>query len=483
MKRLMLGCIGLAIWVAASCTSAERQFGGGPHDAGAGDNTGASGTEQGAPAGAATGANGGADEHEFGVPLPGAGGSTGGDPNLNSAGDGSGGTAAAPPAPPSGAFAWYKASESDVALQVASLSDGNDFIKSYWAKTNLTAEALQPDSRGGTTATALYDNPSSAMGVHSMKHSVGSVGKAPMVVRLVAKMGERRYLLVTGGAGMSAVLDLLNGEVASSVNAQATLRALDGAWYECAVEFVVGSSEVSIGVSATTSSTYSALNTTKPAVWLERVGVEQTSATVWHDRISGRDLVDETGSYSWLASTESMNGLPSLHSHPLGNPLVAGAPDDWRFLHDGTGGTVVIFHDLPSPMEGYRSVGTEFLDRTQGAHIGVSDQDSSSWTFSAMNSAAEPLFVLTGGHTDGASWLAGSYGGSAEARLFQDGTLVASGKAQAEPSIEASKLALQLGDRVGSPDSFVHEVIVFARAVDATDVAELKRYFDAQLGR
>jgi hypothetical protein len=157
--------------------------------------------------------------------------------------DGAAGAVQGELAPPAGAFAWYKATQDDVVVGKATLADGNDFIKSAWVKTDLTAKAMQPDAEGGNTATALYSADSALVG-RSMKHAVLATQGARKTLRIRARMGEYRYLWIAG-----ARFDLREGVANGGVGVATNITPLKDLWYLCEAT-VVAEAEFSVAVSA-----------------------------------------------------------------------------------------------------------------------------------------------------------------------------------------------------------------------------------------
>lgn len=481
------GCLGL---VAASCSGDDRDFSSGnagQSDAGAGAR--GDGGNLAEPAGGA--------EHGVAGDSPGL--ANGGEPvggqatALEPTPGGAGGAGGAPIdelAPPEGAFAWFKATKADVVTGTAKLADGNDFIKSFWAKTNITAEGLQPDADGGSTATAIYTNVVS--GQHSMTHVLATSSSAALkTVRIKARMGAWRYLwlggpAIPGGVAPYVFFDLQDGTVVSPYAATGAIKPLKNLWYSCEVTMASGP-EIWLGFSNSTVQNQGGPLTAKALAWIQQAEVEQTYVTSWHDRIGGRDFNDPTGGWRWLEASPELNGLSALQSYYVASPfLTAGAADDWQFLHDGSGGSVVLLQQQEVPSKGYKSsLGTEYGGAEQGMSLGVSAADSKLWGYRAANANGEKLFAVNGGGTTGVKWLAATYATAQapDAQLYEDGVMVASANAAAEPTLSPSSAPLQLGSASGTPNSQVHEVLVYDRALSSQDISRLTAYFASQLKR
>ncbi|MDF3070180.1 MAG: hypothetical protein K0R38_5781 [Polyangiaceae bacterium] len=178
-----------------------------------------------------------------------------------------------------------------------------------------------------------------------------------------------------------------------------------------------------------------------------------------------------------------MGGLSVLEAFPSFAPkLVAGLPADWSFLHDGSGGTLIVFqHRLPQNLF-ENSFQTAVEGTQEGAHIGASVQDPERWRYDVSDAGGNYVFGIEGGSTEGAKWIAGSFGLSStpNAQLFEDGILVGSANGAGAPATTAGNLPLTLGGGRG-PHQMVHEVLVYDRVLDSTDVEQLKAYFAAQL--
>jgi Concanavalin A-like lectin/glucanases superfamily len=497
MRSVALIWVGGVVTLAVSCSSSDRNFGGGSDQIGGAGaaQLGSGGAADPVPTGGIGPADGGAisSDSNGGQPAGEAGGA--GKSALSGAGAGGAGGLA----PPDGAFAWYKATKDDVATLSATIADGNEFIKTFWVKTNLTATALQPDVDGKNTATALYDGLMNSTAEHSMKHALASSSQfAPKTLRIRARMGQRRYLWIGAPASDAlaplASFDLLNGVVSANYAViSAKIELIKDLWYTCEVTFI-GGPEYWLGVSSDPAAkAYIAPNTNEPAVWIQQAEVEQTHVSAWHDRIGQRDLSgakgDPTGvtdSWAWQPSSVELNGLPALVAYYRGAHLAAGDPADWTFLHDGSGGSLVILHQQSVPSKAYaNSLGTEYLNQSAGAHLGVSASDSKLWGFGSTNANGQSLFSISGGSTKGPKWLAGVYGSAQtpDAQLFEDGVMVASANAAAKPSVEASSSPLMLGNASGGAPiaQQVHEVIVYNRTLDSADIARLTDYFAVEL--
>jgi cysteine-rich repeat protein len=397
-------------------------------------------------------------------------------------------------APPPGAVAWYKATVEDFTLGTATLTDSNEFIKSYWVKSDLTAEAQQPDPDGGTTATALYDGNLSVE--TSLKHPIANSSlRALKSLRIRARRGERQYIWIGGPSSPSvggslapyAIFDLLNGVVSSTYAVtSAKITAVDDVWYTCEVSMLSGA-EFWMGVTnSSTVKNSSGPASAKPAIWIQRAEVEQRYVKSWHDRIGSRDFNDPNMGWRFLDPAEHFNGLPALESFYLsGSSLAAGSGSDWQFLHDGSGGTLVIWQRqlLLSPAYA-RSVGTQFDGAEQGMRLGISSTDKSLWGYGVSNASGEKVLSVLGGTTTGTRWLAASYSkaDSPNGKLFEDGVMVASANASSSPSLSPSSGPLRLGDTANSPSQLVNEVVVYNRSLGMAEVEHLSRYFSSQVG-
>jgi cysteine-rich repeat protein len=391
--------------------------------------------------------------------------------------------------PPSGAFAWYKAEEEDVTVVNATLSDGNEFIKSSWKKTNIAAEGLQPDMLGGSTATALRISGLgvAAMGEVAMEHALESSSSyALKTVRIRARMGKWRYLWLGGpaspwsntGVAPHAFFDLLDGKTFAP-GATATITPLANLWYQCEATLVSGPA-VTIGVSTSLEkSAYGGV--LEPLAWVEGAEVEQASVSVWRDRIAGRDfMADIPRTWRWVAASPGLGGLPALESQQgFASQLQAGAPEDWSFLHDGSGGSFVIVQQQATPSKFFgSSLGTEYVNG-QGFRFGVASTDAKVWEWTARNDGGEAIFSMKGGSSTGANWLAGTYASAAQpaAQLFENGFLVASAGEVADPSSAPAANPLMLGGPTETPSQRVHEMLVYDRALDGDDIERLRAYF------
>jgi hypothetical protein len=374
------------------------------------------------------------------------------------------------------------------------LSDGNEFIKSFWTKSNLTAEALQPDVDGGNGATALYSQ-NIANTEESMKHFLGTSSHLALkTLRLRAKRGERRYLWIGGpispgvsaGAAPYVVFDLLDGVVSTKFLAEGNITPVKDAWYDLEVTLVSGT-EFWFGVASSLNFKQGGPYTNKPLAWIQAAQVEQSYVTVWKDRISALDFKAENIGFRWLSSTPEFNGAPSLESYFLsGASMAAGAAADWQFLHDGSGGSIVILQRslVVNGVVFPRSIGTEYTGGEQGMRLGLPMANAKVWSYGVSNESGENVFTTSGGTTAGTRWLAGSYATSQSpnAQLFDNGTMVSAAAEAASPTDKPGSGPLKLGDKSSSPSQKVSEVIVYRRALTAADVAHLKLYFDPQFG-
>lgn len=393
-------------------------------------------------------------------------------------------------APPVGLFAWYKAVKDDVVLTTATLADGNEFNKSGWVKSDLTAEASQPDVDGGNTATAIKNQ---VAGKEPwMKHALVASSRTTLTtLRIRARMGERRYVWLSGPPSVAntaepfAVFDLLDGVVSHQYASTAAITDLGNSWYLCEVTLLIGP-EIWVGVSnSATSKGAGGPVLNKPLAWIQRAEVEQSYVTVWRDRVGARDLTNSNGGWRWLNAATEFSGTPALESYYLYNPqLAAGEAADWQFLHDGSGATVIVLQQQPSPTAAYRgTLGTEYDGSAQGMRMGVSSQNSKTWAYSATNGNGESVFEISAGSTVGTRWLAGSYAASQApaAQLWVDGVMGASAAAAASPSMQPPAAAFRLGAATGTPFQKIAEVIVYKRALAAADMAQLDLYFAPRL--
>jgi cysteine-rich repeat protein len=353
-------------------------------------------------------------------------------------------------APPAGAFAWYKATKDDVEIRTATLSDSNDFVKSFWAKTELTAKALQPDAEGGNTATAIHALNSKLSLGGSMKHALATTSSnAIRTMRIRAKMGARRYVTIGASPGpnlaaFGAMFDLQDGVVTQKYGVQdAKITLLSNQWYACETT-LIAEPEIVIGVPADGAPSSEAL------VWLQDAEVEQAYVTKWNDRVGTRHLEDPTGAWRWHEALSVFNGSPALESnYKYSAQLVAaGSAADWQFLHDGSGGTTVTLQKDLAPSKGsFSSAGTEYSGSEQGVSLGASKTDPTLWRYAVSNAGGEQLFAILGGSTTGAKWLAASYATaqSPDAQLFEDGVMIGSAKCECDAIAAINGQAVQVG--------------------------------------
>lgn len=204
---------------------------------------------------------------------------------------------------------------------------------------------------------------------------------------------------------------------------------------------------------------------------------------------NGRHAVQATaGSQPIYSASNGQNNLPywiNTDAVSGGRYLLAGATTDWTFLHDGTGFTVFIVMKAHSTQQNY-FFGTQ---TGTGASLGL--------TFVRINNTTAQIsmgnialhIVATNFSQPMTSWtklaVSGSTGGDPDYSVRITGSYTATANELASPSSNTSTQKLGIGSGGGgaySLSSSFHEVIIYNRELNITEVKNVEQYLKMQYG-
>lgn len=385
-----------------------------------------------------------------------------------------------------GANHWYKhGGLSDVQLNCASVLNSTAFTRWTWSRTNIGSvianQANDPD--GGTRADLVEDDTTNA--VHTLTSTIDNVSTVSCTAKVWAKAGTANwvYLSLNGGSH-KAWFNLSTGALGtvSGSGAVGRITAASGGYW-CELDCTYASGSLVIGIA-------SADNTTSYAgsgsnLYLYGGTVVQQRVGRWFDRIGG-NAYDFTAAsiaeeFLWLATSANLNSKPGMRGFGGARRMTAGVGSNFEFLHDGTGGTlVVVINDNGSTST--RIINTaDFGGTLKGIYL--RSTTTTAWDYFIGNGSVNVRTATKSGTPKGlqcvvASWKSTS---SPDAYVRANG-VVGTVSGSGTLATGAAVHGLQIGSTASSTNGDLAEIITFPKELSAAELASLSVIMTADFG-
>lgn len=228
-----------------------------------------------------------------------------------------------------------------------------------------------------------------------------------------------------------------------------------------------------------------ALFSTAYARWRADTGVTLDAgvASNWADMVNSRNLIQSTASARPTPTTAYFGGQAALSFDGTDDTMVSDqAAADWKFLHDGTGGSVFYVARISSSPFRRVVCATNNAVRFSGVGMAIGRWSTPDFFFMVRGSGTPVINISTTALTEpSSSWNTAEYSTAAGGTLASSGSVLVTAAEAATPSTGAPSHTFWIGGGYFGPME-IAELAVFPTVLGAPNRALLSAYAVSRYG-